>query len=350
MPETVPGITFDKDGICNFCKAYEKEKYLGKEKLDQIVASAKSRKNKYDCIVPLSGGRDSTYVLYAARAIYDLKVLAVNYDNEFQNPQALINMKTACKKLDADFITIRSKRDVAQKIVRNGLKSIGLRRKYGLCRACTYGYTSVVYRTAIQQNAPLIFWGDSQQEQTTPMENRASKFLKQKRGTFSKLLNPAYYKYEYFFLLQRLEFPVPGNSILTRRPKFNNKEINDIHIFSYIPWNRKQIKETIIEKLGWEKPPESVSTWRTDCLLTPLVNYCFYKLFDCGKETFGYCQMINSGQMDREEALNQEIQSRKDMKNVNTFRRLLVDEIGLSRREADRILSVDTPFNDEPAP
>ena len=100
MPETVPGITFDNDGICSFCQSYQKETYLGQKKLDQIVATAKSRNNKYDCIVPLSGGRDSTYVLYVARAIYDLKVLAVNYDNEFRNPQEINLPKVRTHPLD----------------------------------------------------------------------------------------------------------------------------------------------------------------------------------------------------------------------------------------------------------
>ena len=94
MPETVPGITFDKDGICSFCLSYQKEEYLGEEELERIIASIKKEDNEYDCIVPLSGGRDSSYVLYMAKAIYDLRVLAVSYDNEFRTDQALVNMKT----------------------------------------------------------------------------------------------------------------------------------------------------------------------------------------------------------------------------------------------------------------
>jgi hypothetical protein len=339
MSETLPGITFNSEGVCSLCQDYQKERYFGKEKLDQIVAEAKKRGGKYDCIVPMSGGRDSTFVLYVARAIYDLKVLAVNYDNEFRNPQALVNIETACKKLNADFVSIRSKGDLAQKIVRHGVKSQGLRRKYGLCRACTYGFTSAAYRAAIQHGTPLIFWGDSQQERTNPIENKVSKFLKHKRGTFSKLLNLDYYQYEYRFLRQRLQFHVPGNSIFSRHPKLKDKNISEIHVFYYIPWDRKQIKETIMNELGWRKPSGSVSTWRTDCQLTPLVNYCFYKMFDCGKETFGYCQMINSGQMGREEALEQEAKMREIMAEKTFFKKQLVDTIGLSEKDAERIAS-----------
>ncbi len=104
-PETYPGIQF-YDGICNFCLNYERQKPLGEKELRKILASSKGK--KYDCIVPLSGGRDSTFVLYMAKN-YGLNVLAVNYDNEFYSKQVQINMKNACKILGVDFISFRSK-------------------------------------------------------------------------------------------------------------------------------------------------------------------------------------------------------------------------------------------------
>ncbi len=338
MPDTVPGITFDDEGICSFCRNFEKEEYLGKEKLDLIVEEARSKNNKYDCIVPLSGGRDSAYVLYLARSIYNLKVLAVNYNNEFQNPQALKNMQTACQILNADFVTVCSKNNIAREIVRNGLKFSTLRRKYSICTACTYGMESVVYRAALEHNVPMIFWGDSQQEQTTPMEKLARKNLKLGKGTIRKHFNPDYYRYEAAFLKQRLEFKVPGNNWLARHPKLKDKNIKEVHVFYYIPWDRELIKKTIMEETGWEKPEGSVSTWRTDCYLTPVLNYFFYKIFNCGKETFGYCKMINSGHMDRNEALKQEEKFQKHMVDADTIRKMLEDDIGLSRKEADRVL------------
>ena len=99
MPVTVPGITFDEKGICSYCLSYQQEYSLGREALEDIIASSRNINNQYDCIVPLSGGRDSTFVLYAAKALYDLKVLAVSYDNEFRIEQALVNMQNACKIL-----------------------------------------------------------------------------------------------------------------------------------------------------------------------------------------------------------------------------------------------------------
>jgi tRNA(Ile)-lysidine synthase TilS/MesJ len=339
MPATVPGITFDEKGICSYCLSYQQEKYLGREALEDIIASSRNINNQYDCIVPLSGGRDSMFVLYAAKALYDLKVLAVSYDNEFRIDQALVNMQNACKILDVDFVSVRSKRSVAHEIVKYSLQSAKKLGKSGICVACVYGYRSVAYRAALQHHAPLILWGESQQEATQEMERKAFDALMLRQSKFIKLLSKNFYLVEYYRLLQRLEFPVAGNSVLSRVawPALKNKDIREIRLFDYVPWDRERIKKTITKELGWKKPASHASTWRTDCMLHPLVNYSFYTLFGCTKDCFGYSNMINSGQMTREEALNQEEELISSL--AENIRELLEDKIGLSKSEVKRILT-----------
>lgn len=339
MPATVPGITFNENGVCSYCLSYQKERYLGEKELETIIASSRNNNNRYDCIVPLSGGRDSTFVLYMAKALYNLKVLAVSYDNEFRIDQALVNMGKACKILDVDFVSVRSKRSVAQQIVKHSLRSSKTFGKFGICVACTYGCRSVAYRAAEQHKVPLILWGESQQEATQEMERKAFEALMLVKSKFAKLLSMNFYLVEYYRLLQRLEFPVTGNSVLSRTawPALKNKDVKEIRMFDYIPWDRDQIKKTITKELGWEKPASHTSTWRTDCMLHALVNYSFYKLFGCTKDCFGYSNMINSGQMERGEALKQEEEMVLTL--PENIRELLEDKIGLSRKEADKIQS-----------
>jgi hypothetical protein len=340
MPETVAGINFDKDGVCSFCRDYQKEKYFGREALNQIIAASRKPDSRYDCIVPISGGRDSTYVLYLAKTMLNLKVLAVHYDNEFETNQALLNVEKACKKLNVDLLTVRSRRGLVREIVKSNLRSSVLRKLFRVCRACTYGFTSAAYRAAEEYKVPLILWGDSQQERASPMAVRAGRCLKLEKSRPLTFLDPNYYKSKYLLLLQKFEFPVRGNCFLREFPKLKNKDVKEVHIFDYIPWNRNEIKKTIMEELGWEKPAGFVSTWRTDCKLTPFVNYCFFRMHGCSKACFGYCIMINSGQMSREEALKQEKEMLATIAEDNTqIRKLLEDEIGLPKKEANRILS-----------
>jgi hypothetical protein len=181
-------------------------------------------------------------------------------------------------------------------------------------------------------------WGESQQEATQEMERKAFDALMLNQTKFAKLLSKNFYLVEYYRLLQRLEFPVAGNSVLSRVvwPALKNEDIREIRLFDYVPWDREQIKKTIMKELGWEKPAGHTSTWRTDCMLHALVNHSFYKLFGCTKDCFGYANMINSGQMVREDALKQE----EDIISTlsENIRELLEDKIGLSKKEADKII------------
>ncbi|CAD7780223.1 MAG: hypothetical protein KIIPBIDF_01307 [Candidatus Methanoperedenaceae archaeon GB50] len=78
---------------------------------------------KYDCIVPVSGGKDSIYVLYVAKEILKLKVLAINFGNPFSNPIAVENVKKTCEKLGVELRVISSKHNYELKYVYHTLKA-----------------------------------------------------------------------------------------------------------------------------------------------------------------------------------------------------------------------------------
>jgi hypothetical protein len=340
IPDTVPSVIIDKDGICSFCADHKEQKYLGEEKLGRIIGAIKSTNSKYDCIVPVSGGRDSTFVLYMAKAVYDLRVLAVNYDNEFLTDAAVANMKRACKILNVDYISIRSERDVYHKIVLHGIRavlSLGLHEISGaLCRACSYGYKSAVYRCAEAHRVPLILWGESPIEPGRDMWSRVTEGLR--KSKLLKLLNINFYVAEYYMLLQRFELRVPRNSILSRKPPvLRNQDIREVQLFDYVKWDRRRIKETIMTKLGWEASGDHVSSWKADCLLHSLSNYCYFRMLGCTQHCIGYCLMINSGQMSRETALKQE--KRMAAALAGSVPKMARDEIGLSERELAKIES-----------
>ncbi|MEW6079440.1 MAG: hypothetical protein AB1724_16660, partial [Thermodesulfobacteriota bacterium] len=96
LPESYPGIQFNEKGECHLCTGYQKPATKGEDALHRLLTSRKG--SRYDCLVTLSGGRDSSYVLYYAVKVLGLNTLALNYDNGFRHPQALANMKTACER------------------------------------------------------------------------------------------------------------------------------------------------------------------------------------------------------------------------------------------------------------
>jgi hypothetical protein len=70
MPDTVPGITFDEKGKCSLCRSYVPQVLAGEAAFSALLSKSKKTASGYDSVVPLSGGRDSTYVLYLAKKVY----------------------------------------------------------------------------------------------------------------------------------------------------------------------------------------------------------------------------------------------------------------------------------------
>jgi hypothetical protein len=111
LPDNFRNIKFDINGVCNYCHNHDKyiEKFrrfslAEKNFLDQV--NANRGKFKYDCAAGLSGGLDSTYVLYKLVRDYNLKVLAITYDNSFQTDVAKDYIKTIVDDLKVDHVTI----------------------------------------------------------------------------------------------------------------------------------------------------------------------------------------------------------------------------------------------------
>lgn len=112
LDSTVKGIVFDEQGICNYCKIHDElEKFYplneeGEKKRQLIIEDIKKKgcNRKYDCILGVSGGTDSTYCLYLLKK-WGLRPLAVHFDNGWDSEIAVRNIKNATEKLDIDLYT-----------------------------------------------------------------------------------------------------------------------------------------------------------------------------------------------------------------------------------------------------
>lgn len=111
--ERVPGIKFDENGVCNYCQQVDalKQQYgtgtaLGEEKFQAIVDEIKAagRGKKYDCVIGVSGGTDSSYMVYLSKQ-WGLRPLAVHYDNTWNSAIATQNIRKVLSALDVDLYT-----------------------------------------------------------------------------------------------------------------------------------------------------------------------------------------------------------------------------------------------------
>jgi tRNA(Ile)-lysidine synthase TilS/MesJ len=138
LPGTLSAVTFDENGVCNHCRKYDadfKEWDSIKERREQefkaILLHAKKLKRPYDVLVPLSGGKDSTYALYLCSKVYALKVLAVTLDNGYLTQPARNNISNALKCCSADHIYYTLNRENSDELF-----SIFTRKTGDFCNAC----------------------------------------------------------------------------------------------------------------------------------------------------------------------------------------------------------------------
>ena len=120
LPETYETIEFDKKNVCNICTgaSYKNEEIdwdKRKEKLNKIINSHKN-KSIYDCIVPFSGGKDSTFQLYYLMKEYDLKPLVIRFNHGFLRETTINNTNKVLKKLGVDFIDFTPNWKIVKKI------------------------------------------------------------------------------------------------------------------------------------------------------------------------------------------------------------------------------------------
>ena len=111
--DTLPNITFDEKGVCNYCHQIEEFEKIypnderGEKKLQAIVDKIKKegKGKKYDAIIGISGGCDSSYLMHKMTIDYDLRLLAVHYDNTWNSTIATENIHKVTDKLNIDLFT-----------------------------------------------------------------------------------------------------------------------------------------------------------------------------------------------------------------------------------------------------
>jgi N-acetyl sugar amidotransferase len=296
-------------GVCNYCHKFKaiwsRHDYEKKEKELKKIFEKYRGKSKYDCIVPLSGGKDSTYVLYLCKVKYDLKVLAVNFDNGFQSEQAKSNMKKAVEKLDVDFIQYRPKFSLMKKLMRIFLLKTG-----EFCTPCNSGIRATNFGIAEKYKVKLLVSGQSVKE-TFPKEIYS--------------ISQAYFR-------DVIKDEIPLWEVKDYLwPDYKWLFYRQIYLPYYIEWNVFEITKILRKELGWEEAPHG--TEHTDCILAPLIDYLRIRKWGFGIRTHKYALYVREGWITREEALEKvtKEESDKEPEVMNYF----LKESNLTRHDIE---------------
>ena len=165
LPETYETIEFHEDGVCNICKSADVKANIDwverKRLLDSLIEKHRG-KAAYDCIVPFSGGKDSTFQLYYLMKEYKLKPLVVRFNHGFMRHTIEENNKKTFKKLGVDVLEFTPNWHLVRRLMEESF-----RRKTDFCWHCHTGIYSYPLRVALMYKVPLVFWGEPQADLTS---------------------------------------------------------------------------------------------------------------------------------------------------------------------------------------
>tara|TARA_B100000749_G_C18446196_1_gene474352 strand:- start:1657 stop:2796 length:1140 start_codon:yes stop_codon:yes gene_type:complete len=161
-PNTKPQLQFDERGICSACNNYKLKDEVdwGKKKVDllHILDKYKSKDgSKYDCIIPVSGGKDSTFQTYTIKETFGLNPLAVNFHPHDQTEIGRKNLENL-KQLGVDCIEFSANPLVYSKLAKFGLVELG-----DFQWPEHIGIFTVPVQVAVRYKTPLIIWGENPQ-------------------------------------------------------------------------------------------------------------------------------------------------------------------------------------------
>lgn len=348
LPETMPYITFDNNGICNYCSNYQsRNKPRPVRELLELVESYR-RKGAEDCIVPFSGGRDSCYGLHLIIKELKMKPITYTYDWGMVTDLGRRNISRMCGQLGVENIIvaddIRKKRRNIALNLKAWLKSPHL----GMISILTAGdkhFFRYVEKVKKQTGISLNLWG------VNPLEVTHFKagFLGLKPDFEEKrVYNHGFMKQVRY---QSLRFKAMLDS-----PGYFNRSIWDTitgeyfrsftektdyyHIFDFWRWDEGTV-DTTLEKYDWEKAPDTNSTWRIGDGTAALYNYIYYFVAGFTEHDTFRSNQIREGDLTREEALALvEDENRPRYPNIKWY----LDAVGMDFKEVIKTINKIKPI------
>ena len=306
-----PGIVMDEEGVCSGCRLIESRPQIdwsAREKLlVDILEEHKSRQreagNPFDCIVPVSGGKDSTYQTWLVKAKYGLNPLLVSYNHTFNTPLGVRNLTNLVERLDCNLVRFTTAPGSALRLAKHMIQKVG-----DVTWHYHAGIMTFPIRAAIQYNVPLIVWGEEGFSELIGMHNQDDfvEFTKKKRQEHSMrgfepedLLDDPDCRLTSYDLAP---FFYPSDEELER------VATRGIYLSNFIYWNARKQTEFVIDELGFETAQKRERTFNLydkldDVHANGLHDYLKYLKFGYGRATDDATTEIRHGRMTREQGI-----------------------------------------------
>lgn len=325
LPQGLKGSDFNQKGECYWCQTgFPKYQPKGEDLLKEIIDNNRGKNGAADCMVGLSGGKDSTYTLYKLVKEFGYKAEAFTYVHEGSTQFSIDNAINVCKELNVKHYLIKLDNQAHLKSFKDyfiawmdnpNSVSAGM-----TCVACKHLHIKGS-QLAKERNIPNIVWSSSPLEYSPFL---AIKVKTNKDNPFKRagLLNSAVSMLKQTIISPKFAKAViknlktsyygcmavfPTSSYLKR----NFPEVNGIMFYDYIEWNPRFIKNEVKTKLPWTIPANIGEDWHSDCVFNIFKEYMFQKMYGASYTDAFLSNQIRHGIIDRDTAIKELRDSKK---------------------------------------
>ena len=301
MPETQEGITFDDMGVCQACQSSEQKMHINwaerERRLRAILEQAKvAAGNNYDCIVPISGGKDSTFQLHVLVKVYGMKPLAVTFSHNWYSKTGWYNLQNALEQFHVDHIMFTPNRALVNRLARKSLYAIG-----DACWTCHSGIGAFPLQVAVRFKIPLLIWGESIAEASgrASYDNPVHTFDREYFTKVSAKLRPEQMVGADLSERDLYPFAIPSAE------ECEEIGLYGIHLGDYLFWDEERQTEFIRDVYGWKETEIEGAYKRyksAECIMPGVHDFTCYLKRGYGRTTYQAGIDIRNGLLTREEA------------------------------------------------
>jgi glutamine---fructose-6-phosphate transaminase (isomerizing) len=310
LPETMPFVDFDDHGVCAYCRTRTPLVWRGAEALEQLVAPYRRRDGRPDCLVSVSGGRDSMYGLHYIKTVLGLSPVAYTYDWGMVTDLARRNVSRICGKLGIEHILVSADIQTKRENIRKNVEAWLAQPSLGTVPLFMAGDKAYFYhlnKTREQLGVELSFLCENPFERTdfkTGFAGVAQRFTPESGFQLSlkdKLALGGYFARAFAGNRRYI-----NRSLLDTAKAFAYYYVikHDYHnLYWYTGWDEATIESTLLGDYDFERAEDTETTWRIGDGTAPFYNYIYYAVAGLTENDTFRSNQIRQGVLTRERAL-----------------------------------------------
>jgi tRNA(Ile)-lysidine synthase TilS/MesJ len=290
LPETFPDITFDDSGICNYCNDFKGIPNWNEYNLSEFIQEKTfEKKNKYDCLVLFSGGKDSSFALKLLKEKYHLNILAMTLDNGYLSNVTSRNMKVVLDNLGIDHQIIKYPKPIMDEIYRESIRGDFDKSTYMFSTTACGSCIGLVFETGVdlakKLEIPLIAggWTPGQMTDSAVLNSDFIEMIIDKYDDKMLSLAPKAWKH------------IGSNR---SKEKLSQQLVNPLYVSNY---KEDEIVEEL-KKIGWKQPKDTDSC-SSNCRLNSYLIVDHLKRFQFHPYVYELAYHVRAGYMSKEEAI-----------------------------------------------